>query len=256
MLEHLGEGLGVPLRLAVAGSGPLPVHSAEKAAPLFTNLLKIYAPQRIDLLGEGSVIRLHAVSDLLIGLACCGIPVALVLLARKRRDLPFRGMLWVLAAFLLACGATHFFSLAALWAPIDRLEGLVKLVTALLSVLTAAALWRSLPHILALPSPRGGEARGRGAVPHADRGDACSGIQGLFATSFPGRITLQRQAWACLDAGSRTSRVSAVAAVEPLSLSTGARTLSSGGSEPQRRHWEPEGVSLRASMSDDPTPSI
>jgi PAS domain S-box-containing protein len=115
MLEHLSDGLGVPLRLAVAGSGPM--------------------------------------SDLLIGLACCSIPVALALLARKRRDLPFRGMLWMLAAFILACGATQFFSLAALWAPIYRLEGLVKLVTALLAVLTAAAFWRSLPQILALPSP-------------------------------------------------------------------------------------------------------
>lgn len=104
--------------------------------------------------GEDSVIRLHAVSDLLIGLACCSIPVALALLARTRRDRPFRGMFWMSAAFILALGATHFFSLAALWAPIYRLEGLVKLMAALLSVLTAAALWRSLPQILALPSPQ------------------------------------------------------------------------------------------------------
>ena len=83
MLEHLSDSLGVPLLLAVAGSGPM-------------------------------------VSDLLIGLACCGIAVALALLARKRRDLPFRGVLWMLAAFLLACGATQFFSLAALWAPLYR----------------------------------------------------------------------------------------------------------------------------------------
>ena len=107
----------------------------------------------VGMLGEGSFIRLHAVSDLLIGLACCSISVALALLARKRRDLAFRGLFWTFAAFLLAFGAIHFFSLAALWAPLYRLEGLVKLVTALLSVLAAAALWRSLPQILALPSP-------------------------------------------------------------------------------------------------------
>jgi hypothetical protein len=153
MLEHLSDGLGVPLLLAVAGNGPPSGHAAENAVPFFKDLLKVYAPQQIGMLGEGSVLRLHAVSDLLIGLACCGIPVALALLARKRRDLPFSGLLWMLAAFILACGATHFFSLAALWAPLYRLEGLVKLVTALLSVLTAATLWRSLPQILALPSP-------------------------------------------------------------------------------------------------------
>jgi PAS domain S-box-containing protein len=108
------------------------------------------------MLGEGSVIGLHAVSDLLIGLAYISIPVALVLLARKRRDdVAFRRMCWMFAAFLFACGITHFLSLAALWTPwppIFRLEGLVKLVTALLSVLAAAALWHYLPQLLALPS--------------------------------------------------------------------------------------------------------
>src|SRR4051812_11149547 len=132
MLEHLSDVLGVPLRLAVAGSGPLPV---------------------LGMLGEGSAVRLHAVSDLLIGLACCGISAALALLARKRRDLAFPGLLWTFAAFLLACGATQFFSLAALWAPLHRLEGLVKLVAALLAALAAAALWRALPQILARPTP-------------------------------------------------------------------------------------------------------
>jgi PAS domain S-box-containing protein len=39
------------------------------------------------MLGETPVIWLHAVSDLLIGLACCSIPVALGLFMRKRRDL-------------------------------------------------------------------------------------------------------------------------------------------------------------------------
>ena len=126
MLERPGDGLGVsPLLLAVT----------------------------VGMLGEGSVIRLHAVSDLLIGLACCSILAALALLARRRRDLAFRGLFWMFAASILALGATHFFSLAALWAPLYRLEGLVKLVTALLSILAAAALWRSLPQILALPSP-------------------------------------------------------------------------------------------------------
>ncbi|HEX4966379.1 MAG TPA: PAS domain S-box protein [Thermoanaerobaculia bacterium] len=125
MLERLRAGLGVPpLLLAVTGG----------------------------MLGEGSVVRLHAVSDLLIGLACCSILVALALLARKRRDLAFRGLFWMFAASILALGVTHFVSLAALSVPV-WLEGVVKLVTALLAVLTAAALWRSLPRILALPSP-------------------------------------------------------------------------------------------------------
>ena len=53
MLEHLSDGLGVPLLPAVAGSGPPPVHAAEKAVPFFKDLLKVYAPERIGRLGRG-----------------------------------------------------------------------------------------------------------------------------------------------------------------------------------------------------------
>jgi PAS domain S-box-containing protein len=124
-MECLGCRFGAPILLAFSGSG--------EAAPFF--------------------LWLHAVSDLLIGLAYFSIPVALALLLRKRRDLMLSGIFWMFAGFLLACGTAHFFSLAALWAPLYRVEGWVKLLTALLSVLTALALWRSLPQILALPNP-------------------------------------------------------------------------------------------------------
>jgi PAS domain S-box-containing protein len=136
------------------GVGAEHIHAAGEATPFFQDLFKIYTPRQICMLGEAPVIWLHVVSDLLIGLAYFSIPVALAMLLRRRRDLAFSSMFWLFAAFILACGTTHFLSIAAIWTPIYRLDGLVKLATGLVSLFTAGALWRSLPRIEALPSPR------------------------------------------------------------------------------------------------------
>jgi PAS domain S-box-containing protein len=156
----------------------------ENADPFFSDLLKVYTPRQLCMFGESSVIWLHAASDLLIGLAYFSIPVALALLVRKRRDLAFSGVVWMFAGFILACGTTHFFSLAALWAPVYRLEGVVKLATALLSVLTAAALWRHMPQILALSSPeqvlRASEVAWQGAFENAPIGIAHTTLDGRW----------------------------------------------------------------------------
>src|SRR4051812_24177697 len=55
------------------------------------------------------------------------------------------------ALFILACGATHFLSIWTLWHPDYGLEGVVKAVTAVVSLITAIALWPLLPRMLALP---------------------------------------------------------------------------------------------------------
>ena len=62
-------------------------------------------------------------------------------------------MFWCFAAFILACGTTHFMSIWTLWVPDYGLEALIKAFTAIISIVTAAALWPLLPKALALPSP-------------------------------------------------------------------------------------------------------
>ena len=110
-------------------------------------------PHGFCLLWQPGLIWLHALSDLLTGLAYFSIPAALVVFARRRRDLAFGGMFWLFAAFILACGATHFLAIVTLWVPLYLLEGLVKAITAALSVTTAILLWPLLPQAAALPSP-------------------------------------------------------------------------------------------------------
>ncbi len=110
------------------------------------------APHGFCLLWEPGLIWLYAISDTLIALAYFSIPLALVIIGKRRRDLIFRPLLWLFAAFILLCGATHVLDLATLWSPLYGLQGLIKAATAIASVFTAAALWWALPDFLALPS--------------------------------------------------------------------------------------------------------
>jgi signal transduction histidine kinase len=60
---------------------------------------------------------------------------------------------WAFAIFIMACGVTHFAAIWTLWVPDYGPEALLKAITAIASVFTAAALWPLLPHAIALPSP-------------------------------------------------------------------------------------------------------
>jgi signal transduction histidine kinase len=110
-------------------------------------------PHGFCLLWEPGLIWLHAASDALIGVAYYSIPLALVHFVRRRRDIAFGWVFWLFAAFILACGTTHFMAVLTLWQPAYWLDGLIKVATAVLSVATAIVLWPLIPRALALPSP-------------------------------------------------------------------------------------------------------
>jgi signal transduction histidine kinase len=110
-------------------------------------------PHGFCLLWDPTLIWTHVISDLLIGLSYFSIPVVLATLLFRRRDVQFGWVVWLFAAFILACGLTHFLSILVLWVPAYGIEGLVKLATAIVSVVTAIALWPLLPKAIALPSP-------------------------------------------------------------------------------------------------------
>jgi signal transduction histidine kinase len=111
------------------------------------------SPHGICLLWQPALIWSHVTADALIGLSYYSIPVALGALVWKRRDIAFGWMFWCFAAFIMACGTTHFLHIWTLWVPSYGAEALVKLATAAVSVVTAVALWPLLPKVLALPSP-------------------------------------------------------------------------------------------------------
>jgi signal transduction histidine kinase len=80
-------------------------------------------------------------------------PAALLIFVRRRRDLAFPWMFTLFAVFILSCGATHVLAVTTLWSPMYRLEGALKVVTALASIATAAMLFRLLPRLMLIPSP-------------------------------------------------------------------------------------------------------
>jgi signal transduction histidine kinase/CheY-like chemotaxis protein len=109
-------------------------------------------PHGFCLLWQPGLIWLHAAADTLIGLAYYSIPLALIHFIRHRRDFAFGWVFWLFAAFILACGTTHFVSVLTLWQPAYWLDGAIKAITALLSVGTAVILWPIVRRALALPS--------------------------------------------------------------------------------------------------------
>jgi PAS domain S-box-containing protein len=109
-------------------------------------------PHGFCLLWEPSLIWGYAVSDIVIGVAYFTIPLALGILAQRRRDLVFKPIFWLFVIFILLCGSSHFLDVLTLWVPAYGVQVLVKAVTAVASIITAVALWWLLPQVLALPS--------------------------------------------------------------------------------------------------------
>jgi signal transduction histidine kinase len=112
-----------------------------------------YLPHEHCYLGDRGLIALHVVSDAGIALAYYAIPLGLLLYVRRRRRLAFSWLYVLFGAFIFACGTTHVMSIVTLWHPVYRLEGAIKAVTAVVSLLTAALLWPAVRRALAMRSP-------------------------------------------------------------------------------------------------------
>lgn len=109
-------------------------------------------PHGFCLLWAPGLIVLHAASDAIIGLAYFSIPLALASFASQRKDLEYGWVIQLFVAFILACGTTHLMSILTLWSPAYGIEGIIKAITALLSIATAVILWPLIPKLVALPS--------------------------------------------------------------------------------------------------------
>ena len=121
-------------------------------------LLKLFSsdgflPHGHCYLWDPLIMWLNVISDGLIALAYLTIPVTLIYIARKRKDLPFNWMFACFGIFILACGATHALEIWTLWIPTYWLLGTTKAVTAAASVATAILLVKLIPQLLAIPSP-------------------------------------------------------------------------------------------------------
>ncbi len=115
--------------------------------------IEAFIPHGHCYLWKPSLVGLHLSSDLLIALAYYSIPITLFYVIRKRYDLPFQAIFLLFAAFIVACGTTHLMEVWTLWHPTYWLSGVLKAITALVSLYTASETVSLVPKALALPSP-------------------------------------------------------------------------------------------------------
>ncbi|MEQ9379862.1 MAG: hypothetical protein RJP95_03305, partial [Pirellulales bacterium] len=94
---------------------------------------------------------LHIASDIGIFLAYFAIPASLIYFLCKRKDIPFNGLLFLFAAFILFCGAGHLLEAIIFYYPFYRLSGVLKLATAIVSCITSVVLLKHIPKFLDFP---------------------------------------------------------------------------------------------------------
>jgi chemotaxis family two-component system sensor kinase Cph1 len=90
---------------------------------------------------------LYILSDLTIWAAYFAIPILLFGIVRKRKDIPFPGILWLFIAFILLCGTTHLIDAIIFWWPAYRLSAFVRFVTGIVSITTVIALYKITPMV-------------------------------------------------------------------------------------------------------------
>ena len=102
-----------------------------------------------------------AAADSAIALAYILIGSAIWFFIVKRRDVELRNLGALFAAFILFCAASHVSEVWTLWSPDYGVQILLKLGTAIISLVTAGLMWKLMPDILTLPSVRQMEAANR-----------------------------------------------------------------------------------------------
>lgn len=106
------------------------------------------------LLWRSDLLLLHIGGDLLTFIAYAIIPITLIYFVKKREDLNFDWMWLMFAAFIASCGVSHFLGIINIWHGYYFLEGLFKLSTGVISIVTAIMLWRLMPLMLSVPSAK------------------------------------------------------------------------------------------------------
>jgi PAS domain S-box-containing protein len=100
---------------------------------------------------DPGMMLLHIISDGLIALAYFCIPVALIYFVRKRPDIPGRWIFWMFGMFIVCCGTTHVMEIWNIWHANYLFSGILKGLTAAVSLVTAAMLIPLLPNAVSIP---------------------------------------------------------------------------------------------------------
>ena len=97
---------------------------------------------------QPEILWMHVIADLVIAIAYLSIPLGIGLVLYRRRSIPLTWLIVLFALFILLCGMTHIIGIIVLWEPVYRLQGLIKLATAAVSIATAVVLFPILPKLI------------------------------------------------------------------------------------------------------------
>lgn len=101
---------------------------------------------------------LFIISDLLVWSAYFTIPAIIIRYITIKKHQRFIRLYFLFAAFIMACGATHFLDAVSFWYPAYRLNALVRLITAIISWVTIFYMIKLLPYYFSLKTPAALEA--------------------------------------------------------------------------------------------------
>lgn len=94
---------------------------------------------------------MHIIADIGIFASYFAIPTILFCALWRHHKLPYKSLLVLFSTFILLCGASHLLEAMIFYWPAYRLAGLLKIATAVVSMITALSLIRIVPEALKLP---------------------------------------------------------------------------------------------------------
>ncbi len=139
--------LGVLIPLSAASLW-LSAGYAEVLGPNFARFM----PHGYCYMWDPRIVWLHVISDGLIAAAYYCIPIILIYFIGKNRSQPLNKIFWMFAAFILACGTTHVMEIWNIWHATYFAAGVIKALTAAVSMVTAAMLIPLVPKAMLLPN--------------------------------------------------------------------------------------------------------
>src|SRR5216683_3380235 len=216
-----------------------------------------FTPHGFCYLWNPAIVWLHVISDALITLSYYCIPVVLIYFTRKNRDLPFNRIFWMFGTFILACGTAHLMEIWNVWHGSYLLAGVIKAITATVSVLTAAMLIPLVPKVISLPSRMHLQEENRKlereiaernlieAVSEAPlrRRVAVGFVAAVLLTVFMGFLTWRTRQLASNESDLATHTYGVMDRIELTSkrvieVETSARTFALTGQDPLLAHYE------------------
>ncbi len=96
----------------------------------------------------------HILTDALITLAYYSIPLSIYVVLKRKKSLSFKKVYWLFILFIFSCGTIHLLHVLGSWVSVGLLTEMVKVVTAVISIVTAIYLWYFLPTLMNSPTSK------------------------------------------------------------------------------------------------------